>query len=316
MDKSNEWEFNRNVEASLIEKLKGQRLWQEKLKGDCEKGEVFLAIRNGYISFYHKGGSLFKFDNKGFSTHRKHAIVIDVDEENAPKNYIYDGELSNIQINNFFDGYDGIKKNCELYPGVEAEGVSKLYQKSSYLCDEPFFVLDIEIAFKKEEGKQARIDILLYDTSSRKLRFVEAKHFSNSDIWSKNEPKVITQIKEYEGQIAKHEKDLVDKYGLYIDCLNLIFNKQFKFPQCIDPNVSLLIFGFDEEQRRGDRFQELIYDNLEYSRIPMYCKGDPKGLNAEKIWKQVKVKTTAVRFNIGNPPKTVAKSHQQVPAVV
>jgi hypothetical protein len=53
--------------------------------------------------------------------------------------------------------------------------------------------------------------------------------------------------------------------------------------------VSLLIFGFDEEQKMGDRFKTLIYENKEYNQIPLYCKGDPKGLKAETIWKRAKI---------------------------
>ena len=284
------WEFNRYVEEELINKLKAQPLWKNKLEDDCRKGKVFLAIRDGYISFYHKGGSLFKFDSKGFSTHVKYALVVDTENENASTNYVHDGQLEVIPIvRNFIDGYNGIKANCALHSGVEAEGVSNLYQESSYLITEPFFVLDIEIAFKKDGGReQDRIDILLYDNSSQTLRFVEAKHFSNSEIWSTSTPKVITQIEKYEGQIAKHEKDLIKKYGLYINCINLIFNKQFKPPQYINPNVSLLIFGFDDEQKQGERFKKLIFSNPEYKKIKKYCKGVPNGLKAEKIWKQAR----------------------------
>ena len=54
--------------------------------------------------------------------------------------------------------------------------------------------LDIEVSFdNKDEDKpdanrkrnrQDRIDILLFNKSESKLRFVEAKHFSNTDIRS------------------------------------------------------------------------------------------------------------------------------------
>ncbi len=40
-----------------------------------------MAIRNGYIDFYHKGGRLFKFDKKGFQTHIKYAAVIEKDKK-------------------------------------------------------------------------------------------------------------------------------------------------------------------------------------------------------------------------------------------
>jgi hypothetical protein len=291
------WEFNRHVDGSFIEGLKRQPLWQAKLKDDCEKGNVFLAIRNDYISFYHKGGGLFTFQNNCFSTHVKYALVIDTDDENAPGNYIIEDRLKPDQnepnkpiiplIPDFTAGYDKIKKNCELYSGLEAKGVSSLYQTSSYLKTKSIFVLDIEIAFKKDDGKkQDRIDVLLYNNDSQTLRFVEAKHFSNHDLWSNATPKVVEQIKKYEEQIDRHGKKLIEEYGLYIDGLNQIFGKKYKLPKTIDPKVSLLIFGFDESQKQGDRFKKLISNNPEYKKIPVYCKGNPdKDLKAENIWK-------------------------------
>ena len=286
------WEFRRHVEEELIKKLIKEPLWKEKLKGDCEKGEVFLTIRNDYISFYHGGGCLFTFDiMEGFKTHIKYASVIDATDENTKINYIRQDQLKNLPlISDFSAGYDGIKKNCELYSGEEAKGVSNLYRKSSYLHDKSIVVLDIEIAFKKNDGKkQDRIDILLYDKKSQTLRFVEAKHFSNSDLWAESTPRVISQIEKYEKQIKQYEENLIREYGLYIDGLNRIFGKQFKKPRDIEPKVSLLIFGFDNAQKHDDRFKKLILNNPEYKKIPYYCKGNPKkDFNAENIWNEAK----------------------------
>jgi hypothetical protein len=283
------WEFNRHVDESFIEGLKKQPLWQSKLKDDCEKGNVFLAIRNGYISFYHKGGGLFKFENNCFSTHVKYASVIDTNNGNIPEDSISENQLKNLKIiPDFITGYDRIKENCELYSGAEAKGVSNLYQTSSYLQTKSIFVLDIEIAFKKGDGKeQDRIDILLYNNDTQTLRFVEAKHFSNPDLWSTTIPKVVEQIKKYEEQIDRHGKKLIEEYGLYIDGLNWIFDKKYKPPKTIDPKVSLLIFGFDKAQKNDERFQKLVVRNPEYKDkgIKPYCKGDPKkDLKAETIW--------------------------------
>jgi len=281
------WEFNRHVEEGLIKALKEQRLWKEKLEADCKKGDVFLAIRKDYLSFYHKGGSLFKFEKNIFSTHVKYALVIDTDDENAPKDSIVEDSLKKKNlplISDFINGYAGIKKNCELFSGVEAKGVSKLYHKDSYLHSESIFVLDIEIAFKKDDKKQDRIDILLYDNNSQTLRFIEAKHFSNNDLFSKTTPKVIEQIKKYEGQIGQRGKKLIKEYGLYIDGLNQIFNTQYKQPEIVDPKVSLLIFGFDDAQANDDRFKKMR-EVFKAHKILCYCIGKPKGLKANNVWK-------------------------------
>ena len=283
------WEFNRHVEDKLIESLVKTDLWQEKLKEDCEKGEVFLAIRNGYISFYYKGGGLFNFDINGFSTHVKYASVVDINDENAKKNYIYEDQLGKNMplIKNFISGYAQIKNNCKLHSGEEAIGVSDLLKKSTYLLSkESYLVIDIEIAFMDSNKKQDRIDILLYDTVSQTLRFVEAKHFTNKEIWSKSIPPVIGQLKKYEDQIELFKKDIIDEYSRYFGCIKRIFNLQLPVPRKIDKKVSLVIFGFDEAQKLGDRFKELILGKPEYKGIPIYPIGNPKDLKAESIWKR------------------------------
>jgi len=286
MDKK--WTFERHAGADLIKELKKKSLWN-KLEADCKDGNVYLAIRNGYISFYHKGGNLFKFEKDSFSTHVKYATVFDTEDDSSPKDYIKENQLEEIRkIKSFNDGYEGIKKNCELYSGLEAKGVANLYQNSSYIRSKSIFVLDIEIAFKKNDRKQDRIDILLYNNDKQTLRFVEAKLFSNSELWSTSTPPVITQIEKYEEQLDLHKEELIPQYGQYIDELNQIFGLKLNAPKKIEPKVSLLIFGFDDAQKRSDRFKDLIRENQKYIDVPIYCKGDPKGLLAETLWKGAK----------------------------
>jgi protein associated with RNAse G/E len=162
-------QFNRHVSEELIDTMKKTQLWKNYLRADCETGEVFLAIRHGYISFYHKGGGLFTFDENGvFRTHIKYASVIDSDDE---RNYLSEADLSDKKlIANFADGYAAIKQNCARYSGIEAEGVSYLCKNSPYILDkEDVVVLDIEVAFKNQDGKQDRIDILLYSYLRKKV---------------------------------------------------------------------------------------------------------------------------------------------------
>ena len=273
-------EFSRHVGSDLIDGLKKEPLWA-KLEPDCRSGDVFLAIREDYISFYHQGGGLFTFDKNGFKTHVKYAAVADVKKDT----YISEGQLEKIQLIKTFagEGYGQIKKNCALYSGEEAEGVANLLKKNSYLHGKGIFVLDTEVAFARPEGEQDRIDILLYDNDSRTLRFVEAKHFSNGDLWSKSTPKVVEQIARYEEQLECHKDELIDEYGKYIDGLNQIFGISLNAPKGYDVNISLLIFGFDGAQKDSDRFK-----NMEYGSIPVYRLGDPKDLSAETIWKMAR----------------------------
>jgi len=188
--------FTRHINSKIIKDFMGTDLWEKKLSADCFNGNVFFAIRDNYISFYHKGGGLFEFGSKGFSTDVKYAVVID----KPLKGKIYEKSLSEAAlIRNFLDGYDHIKKNCEHDSAEsEAQGVSRIYHKYPYTSDKSnVVVLDVEITAPGDSDK--RIDILLFNKELKKLRFIEAKKFTNDEIKSKTKPQVIEQLERYQG---------------------------------------------------------------------------------------------------------------------
>ena len=276
--------FERKLEKSLINKLKNSDLWQKKLKDDCEGQNLFLAVRNNDIGFYHNGGKLFGFDINEFKTHIKYASVID----NADTYYLTEKELSTKKLISDFKGnYVRIKENCKLYSGVEAQGVSEIYHKYSYLSNENIVVLDIEISFEaldKTSGKtQDRIDILLYDKEKQALKFAEAKHYSNPEIWSKTIPKVIGQIEKYEQQISNNKDEIITAYTNYIEAINAVFDlkRPLPMPKKIEDKVSLLIFGFDDDQKKG-RLQKLVLEKDAFKGFQVYCKQDK--INPMHLW--------------------------------
>jgi hypothetical protein len=270
----------------IVEALESQPLWLNLLKKDCEEGTVFIAIRGSKIDFYHKGGRLFSFDGTNFKTHIKYASVIDKDEEKE-SDYLTEEQLSKRKlISKFESQYARIKENCERYSGAEAKGVSNVYRKHSYLSEaDRFVVLDIEGSFKSEdEGRtQDRIDILLFDKKSRTLQFVEAKHFSNKEIWSTKTPRVIGQIKKYEKQIAMRRDKMIERWTENVKYLNKLFGIRLPSPKSIDEKVTLLIFGYDRDQENG-RLKKWIVGNKEFSGIKCYCRGSTKEITPELLW--------------------------------
>ena len=256
------------------------------------KDDVFLAFREPYsdeknrcnIDLYYGGGKLFLYDKKGFKTHIKYASIINA--ENEDKNYLYGYELEGLKLISEFskDNIKRIQENCALYSGTEAKGVAKIYKDFSYKNKkETIVVLDIEIAFKAIESgyKQDRIDILLLDTTTQKLHFVEAKHFSNGDLRSTT-PDVIKQISRYEQQIEKNKKEILKKYSDNIEILNKYFDIDLKEPKEIDEKVTLLIFGFDEDQKNG-KLKKLITNNEKYKGTKFYAKGSTADLTPKNI---------------------------------
>lgn len=280
--------FKRNLSNIKIKRLLENKLFTEKLRPDIKKGTVFPAIRRDYIDFYHKGGKLFSFTRK-FVTHKKYASVI-----KAEKDYISELYLQqNVEIiNNYSDGYVQIKENCSHYSGVEGEGISRIYHKYPFTKkDLDIVVLDIEIAFKAKSGGRAqdRIDILLFNKKTRKLRFYEAKHYSNSELWAKvnRPPKAVFQIRRYEEQIEKKESVVISQYCNYVSIVNKLFGCDLPEPKSIDNKVTLLVFGYDIDQQRG-RMQKLLLDDGSLAGIQYYFRGKISAVKINSMWKAVK----------------------------
>jgi hypothetical protein len=284
--------FSRDVDKGLIKKLMASDLWADKLEIDCKKREVFLAIRPSYISFYHKGGGLFTFDNKGFKTNVNYSVLLD--RTGYKSDYIYEDYLQDAKlIKKFYKGYDGIKKNCKNHSDKsEAEGVSRIYHQYPYNFDRSdVVVLDVEVALidtpeDSKKAEQRRIDILLYHKLLKKLRFIEAKRYDNNEIRAKNSsPQVIGQLQSYRDIIKAQRENILDAYKKYTKTLEKIFsNLSLPEPQEIDENVGLLIFGFDQNQMDG-RLNDQIIKNPEFNGIPYYPIGDITKIKAENLWK-------------------------------
>ncbi len=300
-------EFIRDLDDDLIEKLQHEQLFQEHLLGDIRSGEVFPAIRNNRVDFYYGGGKLFAYTTEGFVTHIKYAAVFE-----GEKNYVKESDLPNLKhIDCFASRYDRIKENCARYAGREAQGVSSTFGAfgSFVRGEDPRIIpLDIEISFSAEKADADaepfeadssirttdRIDILFYDTEKRVLRFCEAKHFTNSELWApagKN-PKVVGQLDRYKKQIQKQIQKkncpLFTVYATYVKLLNQLLCTCLPAPE-IDESILLflLIFGFDAAKLNGKLKTQLLKDGSLKDHY-YYAIGDITGIKLENMWKCTK----------------------------
>jgi hypothetical protein len=280
-------EFKRKFESENIKKLKSEKLFTEKLLPDIGSGKVFPAVRGGYMSFYHKGGSLFKYDQNGFSTHIKYAFVPGESDD-----YVTEDYLLNLKPVSFINGYGQIKKNCANYAGDEAKGVSNLFKFSPmcYGAEHRYYLIDIEVAFESNDEDKAtdRIDILLYDNEKRILLFCEAKHFSNHKIWARenSKPEVIKQLDSYRKQIQKRREEIIWQYK---NCFSILRNC-FDIPWLNDPDgvyddCGFLIFGFDRPQRK--KIYKLLISDGSLADRKYYDIGDTTNANIETLFKNL-----------------------------
>lgn len=275
-----ECNFKRNLTMSILQKLKQEKLYQDKLLPDIKSSAVFPAIRNDEISFYYKGRNLFRYNKTGFATHYKYGVV-----PVGGKTYVLEKDLQNFNVmTSFYDAYENIKKQSELYTHDESEGLSVLYKYSGIQEDSSVVLLDIEVDFTgkddSDEKNRNRIDLLLFDMELKRLCFCEAKHYSNNEIWavSGSKPKVCDQIKKYNEQIKVHADIIVKQYQNYIDGFNELFETNLPYPEGIFPQTGLLIFGFDANQK--SKIDELLISDGSLDGINHYAVG---GLKSEQI---------------------------------
>jgi len=276
--------MKRRLDKITEDSFKESDLWIKRVKVDCLSNKVFLTIRDNRIDLYYKGGRLFRYDNVGFKTHLKYASVITSDADD--KDYLTESQLSSYKIStNFESNYLRIKENCSNYSGTEACGVSEIYHRHSYLASGNVVVLDIEVSFESlnEIHKHDRIDFVLMNKTTNTLQFIEAKHYSNNDIWSESTPKVISQIERYEKQLKLRKTEIISEYVEHVRTLNSIFGILLPEPTDFDPKVTLLIFGFDNDQKIG-RLKRLVEEKQEYREIKKYYIGNIKKVKPVNLW--------------------------------
>lgn len=275
-------------------------------RGDTNR-DVFPAVRQGRVDFYHRGGKLFSYSKRdGFRTHQKYASVLACPET---KNYVTESELRDVRsITSFTDRipgapenrvYERIKENCALYAGGEAEAVSRLYNRFSCAKkrrQDDIVVLDIEVSFRglsddrpdnlRRRSRQDRIDLLLLNTRTKQLRFFEAKLFTNNEVRAKDVPSVLGQLKRYREQIRAEEENILIQYGKQVNVLNNLFGTDLPEPTALDPEPRLYLFGFDDDQKQRRLAEDLL--KLRQLGVKVYAKGNPKDVKISAMWKGAK----------------------------
>jgi hypothetical protein len=264
--------FDRTSSEKLIEDLKKENIFK-KLVNDKD---VFMALRKDEIDFYYSGAKLLGYTNEGFISHKKYCFNADYD-----KDYIVLNKIEEIKpIVNMEKNLKFIKENAKKFAGVEGSGVGELYKFGVFHSDNRYILLDVEIFVNEKD----RVDILLFDKEEKELKFVEAKHFSNSEIWAekKKKPQVVEQIERYNKAINDKKKEILEEYRRYVEILNSYFNLNLPLPEKIYEKTKLLIFGFDSYQL--EKINELLKNDGSLDGIEFYTIGNIKNADIGTIY--------------------------------
>lgn len=303
------YEFNRGIENPVfIKAIKDDYaqggLWKEII----DDQDLFIGIRNEYISVYFKGNSLLKICLEGERlkayTHFKYLLKNKIKSPyigfTFGQKIVFNGDPFKQYFLSEISSIDTLKKTSKPYAGLEKHGVHEIVKANNN-------VVDVEVALtqeaddrekdeqgnvEKEDSSNPRIDFAAFRKTKNdiELQFFEAKHFSYKGVLrirdKEKNPKVIKQIRDYEVLLNKYEGNIKKSYKTV--CYNLcellpssmistvikeVADKK-DFRVCMEPR--LVIFGFDEDQRTGDKWKPHI-DKLNYL-LPnrVLCKGNPK----------------------------------------
>ncbi len=275
---------DRHFMNGLLELAARQSWWREVL----EDTDLVIAIRNECLNVYWRGQSLFKVKHAGggvvtAETHPKY--LLDPCLENL---VAFDGSrwrpppYEDMIAHTFVPGKTlaSLKKAATPYAGDEKKGVQEIVARrkrnSSLPCNPN--VLDVEIAVPEPlptpRKAWPRIDIaaLEEDGETSRLVFWEAKLFGYHKALRAADggrPPVLDQIGGYRRILNAHRKQILDSYGCVAANLveiakmsggtravGSLVQKVADRPESLAlpsiPEVGLIVFGFDDGQKRGE----------------------------------------------------------------
>jgi len=259
--------------------------------------ELYIAIRNESLNVYFQGNSLceltYKNDQIIGKTHYKFLINPKIKKSYLESaNGVFNLQLHSSFFVNSYDDLDLIKRSMSVYRGVEKQGVHTISTIGAN-------VIDVEIAFEKDailpniRKSTDRIDFLRLESHNNqtKLVFYEAKLFNNKEIRAivGAKPPVIDQLHDYIKAIKKHEPDILNSYVLVCRNLHdlgltksgdLADTIQNINSLSIDYTPRLVIFGFDQDQKKGNTYTSHLSNLRSFTKCPIIPKGNPSSFKS------------------------------------
>lgn len=226
--------FIRSFSNEQLEKLTSERNQElfSKLKADISKGLVFPAIRKNEIYFYYKGGCLYKFSSGHFSRDSKFELYSQNTESLAPY------EKAKKQIENKF-----IKKCGDVKERLLLNRLNN-YTFNPNNCSK-IVVLDIEVNLNGNIGGSKKCDLVLLNTKTHEIMFVEGKVFRDYRVNVKcgRIPEVIEQVNTYTQAVEEQTENILQQYSEHIRIINNFFDTKYNAPVKIIKPAKLLVYN-------------------------------------------------------------------------
>ena len=202
-----------------------------KLKRDIILGEVFTAIRKDELHFYYKGGCLYKFARGRFVYNKEFEKYGNGTEGLSPY------EKAKKQVENKFKDALGNSK--------ERQRLDELYWHTfGSDSNSKVVVLDIEVNLNGDFTAGKKCDLVLLNTQSQEIMFVEGKVFSDRRVKVKSEriPEVIAQVNIYTQALEEQSQNIIKQYANCIGTYQKLFDLNIPMPKSIVSPAKLLVY--------------------------------------------------------------------------
>ena len=285
-----------DLNPEFREALKASPIFQE-LRQDPE---IFIGIRDKYVDAYYKGNRIgsFKPRNGGAYGQIHYKYLLDPDLNDTQIEMDAEGRIvfpdQDFLIKEF--ALDKVKRSASRFASEEKDGIQKIFQSNPN-------IVDLEIAFRQSNdlkesqyfaGENIRVDIaaIVDNSDHAELSLYEVKHFLNPELrGGSKEAKTISQLGMYERRIYNEYQEIRQSYkNVLRDRLDLglapeeqkeLFNSLVSGEKelSVRPYVPLVLFGFDDDQKKGNAWKNHILDfEKRDGEHSLQAKGDPNGL--------------------------------------
>lgn len=237
--------FIRSFNQAQIDKMTSEENGKlfNRLKADVLSGEVFPAVRKNELHFYYKGGCLYKFVGGAFKRD-KNFEKFGAGLENLPPY-----ERAKKEVERKFTNARGKEKERQLLDELN-------YYTFNQSAASGVVVLDIEVNLNGTVGGGKKCDMVLLNTQTDELMFVEGKVFSDSrvNVSPPYIPEVIAQVDTYTAAIAEQRQIIQKQYARHIEILNSLFGTVYHAPERLVEPAKLLVYETPKTPRENGAY--------------------------------------------------------------
>ena len=270
--------FIRSFNDKQIRQMKseGNAELYAKLKSDIRCGNtecsVFPAVRRRELYFYYKGGCLYKFSNGRFSRDPKFELY----SKNTEGLSEYDKAKK--QIENKFTSTSGNAKERRLLDRLNVFTFNPQFRSK-------VVVLDIEVNLNGRIGGGKKCDMVLLNTDTHEIAFVEGKVFRDYRVNVKcgRIPEVIEQVNAYTLAVEEQTENVLKQYAEHIRIINELFGTVYNAPKKIIKPAKLLVYDVPKPLTANQSYSiETINAKLGAQNVAWY--GENENPFIDEIW--------------------------------